>query len=98
MIEEIVKLRRKGLSFRKIAVELNSTVGKVQYQWKKYMKMKSAASGQDTGSRIQHKKDGKPLSIARKFEHVHRDDHLCIWLVSLINSIVFGVYQKSRKC
>ncbi|AIE60738.1 DUF4912 domain-containing protein [Bacillus methanolicus] len=82
MIEEIVKLRRKGLSFRKIAVELNSTVGKVQYQWKKYMKMKSAASGQDTGSRIQHKKDGKPLSIARKFEHVHRDDHLCIWLVS----------------
>ncbi|WP_312092178.1 DUF4912 domain-containing protein [Niallia sp.] len=38
MIEQIVSLRRKGLSFRKIAIELNSTVGKVQYQWKKYVK------------------------------------------------------------
>ena len=38
LIEQIVTLRRKGLSFRKIAKELNSTVGKVQYQWKKYMK------------------------------------------------------------
>ncbi len=38
LIEQIVSLRRKGLSFRKIAIELNSTVGKVQYQWKKYVK------------------------------------------------------------
>lgn len=38
LIEQIVNLRRKGLSFRKIAIELNSTVGKVQYQWKKYVK------------------------------------------------------------
>ncbi|KAB7670037.1 DUF4912 domain-containing protein [Bacillus sp. B1-b2] len=37
MIEQILTLRSKGLSFRKIAKELNSTVGKVQYQWKKYM-------------------------------------------------------------
>ena len=38
LIEQIINLRRKGLSFRKIATELNSTVGKVQYQWKKYVK------------------------------------------------------------
>lgn len=37
LIEQILTLRSKGLSFRKIAKELNSTVGKVQYQWKKYM-------------------------------------------------------------
>ncbi|PLR87594.1 DUF4912 domain-containing protein [Bacillus sp. V33-4] len=37
MIEEIIKLRRNGLSFRKIALELGSTVGRVQYQWKKYI-------------------------------------------------------------
>ncbi|WP_423799097.1 DUF4912 domain-containing protein [Neobacillus sp. SAB-20_R2A] len=37
MINEIIELRRKGLSFRKIAVELNTTVGKVQYSWNKWM-------------------------------------------------------------
>jgi len=37
MIEEIIKLRGDGLSFRKIASELNTTVGKVQYRWNKWM-------------------------------------------------------------
>lgn len=36
MIEEIIKLRRNGFSFRKIASELNSTIGKVQYRWNKW--------------------------------------------------------------
>lgn len=37
MIEEIIKLRGNGLSFRKIASELNTTIGKVQYRWNKWM-------------------------------------------------------------
>lgn len=37
MIEEIIKLRGDGLSFRKIATELNTTVGKVQYRWNKWI-------------------------------------------------------------
>ncbi|WP_163103402.1 DUF4912 domain-containing protein [Peribacillus alkalitolerans] len=37
MIEEIIDLRNKGLSFRKIAKQMNTTVGKIQYQWKKHM-------------------------------------------------------------
>jgi uncharacterized protein len=37
MIEEIIKLRGDGLSFRKIASELNTTVGKVQYRWTKWL-------------------------------------------------------------
>ncbi|MDQ1001504.1 hypothetical protein QFZ28_001904 [Neobacillus niacini] len=37
MIEEIIKLREGGLSFRKIASQLNTTVGKVQYRWNKYV-------------------------------------------------------------
>ena len=38
MITEIIKLKKQGVSFRKIAKELNTTVGKVQYQWVKYQK------------------------------------------------------------
>lgn len=37
MIEEIIKLREGGLSFRKIASHLNTTVGRVQYRWNKYV-------------------------------------------------------------
>ena len=37
MIEEIIKLRGDGLSFRKIASQLNTTVGRVQYRWNKYV-------------------------------------------------------------
>ncbi|MDF2791708.1 MAG: hypothetical protein K0S80_4810, partial [Neobacillus sp.] len=37
MIEEIIKLREGGLSFRKIASQLNTTVGRVQYRWNKYV-------------------------------------------------------------
>ncbi|MBM7651636.1 DUF4912 domain-containing protein [Neobacillus cucumis] len=37
MIEEIIRLRTDGLSFRKIATELNTTVGKVQYRWHKWL-------------------------------------------------------------
>jgi uncharacterized protein len=33
MINQIVHYRRQGMSFRKIAEKLNSTVGKVHYQW-----------------------------------------------------------------
>ncbi|QPC46880.1 DUF4912 domain-containing protein [Mangrovibacillus cuniculi] len=38
MIEQILALREQGMSFRKIADEIGSTVGKVQYRWNKYMK------------------------------------------------------------
>lgn len=38
MIKEIISFRRQGMSFRKIAEKLNSTVGKVHYQWIKNVK------------------------------------------------------------
>jgi uncharacterized protein len=38
MIEEIIKLREDGLSFRQIASHLNTTIGRVQYRWNKYIK------------------------------------------------------------
>jgi len=39
MIEEIIKLRGDGLSFRKIASLLNTTVGKVQYRFNKCLEL-----------------------------------------------------------
>lgn len=38
MIQDILKFRDQGLSFREIARELNSTVGKIHYSWTKYVK------------------------------------------------------------
>lgn len=57
MIEEILTLRRKGLSFRKIAEELNTTIGKVQYQWRKYKKEQEQA---DTENNKQNTDIEKP--------------------------------------
>lgn len=53
MIEEIKKLRRKGLTFKKIAEELDTTVGKVQYQWRKYNNLKKENQEKDTNSLVQ---------------------------------------------
>ncbi|WP_246945898.1 DUF4912 domain-containing protein [Bacillus pinisoli] len=38
MIQDIITLRNEGLSFREIARALDSTVGKVHYQWSKHAK------------------------------------------------------------
>jgi uncharacterized protein len=40
VIQEIISLRRQGMSFRKIAEKLDSTIGKVHYQWIKHLKVK----------------------------------------------------------
>jgi uncharacterized protein len=39
MLEQIIAYREQGLSFRRIAKKLETTVGKVQYQWVKYQKL-----------------------------------------------------------
>ncbi|ARK29378.1 DUF4912 domain-containing protein [Halalkalibacter krulwichiae] len=43
MIEQILALREKGYSFRKIADQLNTTVGKVQYRYQKHLQAKEEA-------------------------------------------------------
>jgi uncharacterized protein len=48
MIDEIIKLRRRGLSFRKIASELDTTVGKVQYQWTKLIQNKAKRDSEES--------------------------------------------------
>ncbi|WP_113927549.1 DUF4912 domain-containing protein [Bacillus sp. P14.5] len=65
MLEQIIEYRNQGLSFRKIAKEMDTTVGKVQYQWVKYQKALEesqavvAAASEITGMRPKHKRQGK---------------------------------------
>ncbi|KMK75992.1 hypothetical protein AB990_12175 [Alkalihalobacillus pseudalcaliphilus] len=49
MIDQIVDLRAKGYSFKRIAEHLNTTVGKVQYRYQKY-KAQANAENQDLKS------------------------------------------------
>jgi uncharacterized protein len=102
MIEQIIKLRGDGLSFRKIAVELNTTVGKVQYRWNKWMDDsnetkaidptttgKASPNSQTTPEQIPHKGELKANLVSpRKI--------ILFWEVSeLPNKIIEHYFNKN---
>jgi uncharacterized protein len=92
MIEEIKKLRREGLSFRKIAAELDSTVGKVQYQWTKYMKQEELKKT--------HPPRTNPETIVSRLTLKHyagTTDHLTAWLISNHKVFVFWKLSEDKK-
>jgi uncharacterized protein len=69
VLNEIIKMREQGLSFRKIAKELETTVGKVQYQWVKYQKMIENGEGQSKASKTVKtvvKQSGKRMGRVKK--------------------------------
>jgi len=79
MIDEIKKLRRKGLSFRKIAEELDSTVGKVQYQWKKHKSSEGIeVSTEETASSSNRMRVGTHFWKKRILVPT---EHLTAWLI-----------------
>jgi uncharacterized protein len=92
LIEQIVSLRRKGLSFRKIAMELNSTVGKVQYQWKKYVKEKEK-NEQEEEKQITTKTEPKIPFVSEHFwtsvDLLTKKNGMEAWLTSENTALVF---------
>lgn len=66
MINEIIKLRGDGLSFSKIASELNTTVGKVQYRWNKWMDL--------TGRELMRKSNNQTSKDLNSLENVTVSD------------------------
>lgn len=70
MIDEIIKLRRRGLSFRKIASKLDTTVGKVQYQWTKLIQNKGK---RDSGESL-----GEKLISEENIVQIQSKDHLTL--------------------
>ncbi|WP_071395756.1 DUF4912 domain-containing protein [Bacillus tuaregi] len=98
MIEEIKKLRSMGLSFRKIADELHTTVGKVQYQWKKYQKREETLSAAKR----------KPIRIVRKGTiqarylnkgrlNTKEKEHLTAWILSENKLFIFWRLSEIKK-
>lgn len=65
MLQQIIEYRNQGMSFRKIAKEMNTTVGKVQYQWVKFQKALGdpkaavAAASENTEMVSKPKRQGK---------------------------------------
>ncbi|MGM0844244.1 MAG: DUF4912 domain-containing protein [Bacillota bacterium] len=67
MLQQIIEYRKQGLSFRRIAKEMNTTVGRVQYQWVKYQKaleesnavVAAASEERDIQPKGKHKRQGK---------------------------------------
>lgn len=99
MIEEIVKLRRKGLSFRKIAKELDSTVGKVQYQWKKYSEIDTELLNHNNTIKVSGDNDIKH-QVGRRFTQklpgIKKDD-LVAWLLDSARLMVFWSVSPHKK-
>jgi uncharacterized protein len=66
VLNEIIKMREQGISFRKIAKELETTVGKVQYQWVKYQKMMGNSEAQSGETKTVMKQTGKRMGRIKK--------------------------------
>ncbi|MEH7121145.1 DUF4912 domain-containing protein [Neobacillus vireti] len=67
MIEEIIKLRSEGLSFRKIASELNTTVGKVQYRWNKWIEENNDQLSNEPNRQSTKETNSSDYSISSEF-------------------------------
>lgn len=88
MIEEIIKLRGAGLSFRRIASELNTTVGRVQYRWNKWLNLNQK---QDLNQNIDSLNREEIKSLEGKTTHtfVPLKGELQVKLVSPRKIIIF---------
>ncbi|MFZ3588152.1 DUF4912 domain-containing protein [Bacillus sp. DJP31] len=59
MIQEIINLRNEGLSFREIAKEMETTVGKIHYRWSKHIK-ETEGNNED-----QHEMEDQPHKLSQ---------------------------------
>jgi uncharacterized protein len=103
VIDQIVKLREDGLSFRKIASELNTTVGKVQYRWNKWnnehvqeeVDKQETESEEDTESSVVAK-DCIRLKREMQAKLVSPRKVILFWEISDIPGKIIGVYFNNK--
>jgi hypothetical protein len=108
MIEQIIKLRDEGLSFRKIAAQLDSTVGKVQYKWNKHIKeqdvdilaksaekkskRKSKAIGVSTANLHVKHEPSYSMESNMFFTLINEETGLLYWVISELRKSVLEKY------
>jgi uncharacterized protein len=101
MIEEIIKLREDGLSFRKIASQLNTTIGRVQYRWNKYIKSQEDNREVDSVEKKAHKEENKinhstndytPITGELQVKLVTPRKVIVYWEASSIPNKVFSLF------
>ena len=99
MIEEIKKLRRKGLSFRKIADELDVTIGKVQYQWKKHKKNEESEAVHRSEGDEQPKQQYDRILRTRFWtkQKLVSFEHLTAWLIAKNKLFIFWELLEVKK-
>lgn len=101
MLHDIIKLREDGLSFRRIAAELNTTVGKVQYRWNKWMENQECKGQQrvnspETAAELSPERELLPAFIPVKGELsvrlVSSQKIILFWEVSALADTVIESY------
>jgi uncharacterized protein len=68
MLDKIIEYREQGLSFRKIAKQMNTTVGKVQYQWVKYQKYQKSLEETKAAVAAASERMEKPLKRSGRYK------------------------------
>ena len=102
MIEEIIKLRGDGLSFRRIALVLNTTVGKVQYRWNKWIDHSDEINSnvqKTTGKKSANSQiapDQIPLKGELKAKLVSPRKIILFWEVSELPKKIIELFFKKR--
>lgn len=100
MIEEIIKLREDGLSFRKIASQLNTSIGRVQYRWNKYVNHQENQRNYTGEEKTQMEKiilnqpsnDYSPIKGELQVKLVTPRKVIIYWEVSKIPEKVFSLF------
>ncbi|WP_040208006.1 DUF4912 domain-containing protein [Neobacillus jeddahensis] len=101
MIDEIIKLRGDGLSFRKIALVLNTSVGKVQYRWNKWLEQteeqfidsrEGRAATNSNSSENNPVLDALPLNGELKAKLVTPRKMILFWDVSVIPQKIIELF------
>jgi uncharacterized protein len=101
MIEEIIKLREDGLSFRKIASQLNTTIGRVQYRWNKYIKSQENSREVHSVEKKEHKEENNinqstndytPIKGELQVKLVTPRKVIVYWEASSIPNKVLGLF------
>jgi len=98
LLEQIVNLRKEGLSFRKIAKELDMSLGKVQYQWGKYLKEAEKAEQTEGASPKEYADNSAVMSpfLWTSIQTLKKSNGMEAWLAGENRALIFWSIPASK--